>query len=65
MEQFDVTFVFDSTRISILVDAPSEEAAPDWAATDIYEDLGFSDLSSFLMRARDIVVDSVKLRDGS
>jgi hypothetical protein len=65
MATYRVTYVFGYATISVTVDAMTEEGAPDHAAAQIYEDLGFSDLSSFLMRARDIVVDSVKLRDGS
>jgi hypothetical protein len=57
MNTYKVTFVFDHTTISTNIMARNEEAAPDIGADMVYEDLGYSNLSSILNIARDIVVE--------
>jgi hypothetical protein len=54
---YNVTFVFDYARVSATVMALCEDAAPALAADTIYGDLGFSELSSFLHGAQDVVVE--------
>lgn len=53
---YDVQFVFDYSIITTTVFAMHEDAAPDMAADQIYSDLGFSTLSSFLAQAQEINV---------
>jgi hypothetical protein len=60
MEQWNsyrVTFVFNYTTISTTVSAPSEDACENVASDMIYEDLGYSKLSSILTSAQDVVVE--------
>jgi len=54
---YNVQFVFDYTVITTCVFALHEDAAPDLAADQIYNDLGYSSLSSFLSRAQEINVE--------
>jgi len=57
MNSYKVTFVFDYTTISTCVFAMNEDAAADMAADYIYDDLGYSNLSSILDGAQDITVE--------
>lgn len=54
---YNVQFVFAYSIITATVFALHEDAAPDIAAAIVYEDLGFSDLSSFLMRGPEVNVE--------
>jgi hypothetical protein len=56
---YNVTFVFDYVTISTTVMALHEDAAPELAADTIYKDIGFSELSSFLAGAEDVVVELI------
>jgi hypothetical protein len=58
MATYRVTYVFGYATISVTVDAMTEEGAPDHAAAQIYEDLGFSELSSFLHGAQELIVEA-------
>jgi hypothetical protein len=56
---YSVQYVFDYSIITATVFALHEDAAPDIAAGMIYEDLGFSNLSSFLNVAQEVNVELV------
>jgi hypothetical protein len=60
MNRYKVTFVFDYTTISTNVISPDEDSCPDVASDMVYEDLGYSNLSSLLNNAQDIVVELVE-----
>jgi hypothetical protein len=57
MNSYKITFVFDYTTISTCIFAMNEDAAIDMAADYIYDDLGYSNLSSILNGAQDITVE--------
>lgn len=57
---YQVTFVFYHTTISTRIIAPNEYEATDVASDMVYEDLGYSNLSSLLNNAQDIVVELVE-----
>ena len=57
MNSYKVTFVFDYTTISTCIFAMNEDAAIDMAAYQIYDDLGYSNLSSILNGPQDITVE--------
>ena len=59
VNSYKVTFVFDYTTISTCVFAMHEDACADIAADQIYEDLGYSNLSSILNGAQDIVIELI------
>jgi hypothetical protein len=64
---YSVRFVFDNTTITTTVMALHEDAAEYLAADVIYEDLGFSDLSTFLHsegRLNEIEVELVDVNVG-
>lgn len=58
-DSYEVTFTFDTTQVSTTVMALSAEAAKIMAKDQVYSDLGFSDLSSFLHGAEDVSVTCV------
>jgi hypothetical protein len=60
MNRYKVKFVFDYTTISTNVISPDEDSCSDIAADLIHEDLGYSNLSSMLYNAQDIVVELVE-----
>jgi hypothetical protein len=60
MNRYKVTFVFDYTTISTNVISPDEDSCSDIASDMVYEDLGYSNLSSLLNNAQDIVVELVE-----
>jgi hypothetical protein len=57
VNSYKVTFVFQYSTISVCVFAMSEDAAKDMAPDYIYDDLGYSTLSSILDGAQDITVE--------
>jgi hypothetical protein len=54
---YNVTYVFDNVSIVTTVFATDKDVAVLTAYENVYDSLNFSDLSSFLLGAEDVLVD--------
>jgi hypothetical protein len=54
---YRVTFVFEHTVMEVDVLAENVDSAPTVGSQQIYEDLGFNNLSSFLEQAQEVNVE--------